>query len=293
MTNINVILSAIRPKTLVASFCPILLGTVLATVSGRPHWLTALCCLITGLLIQIGTNLANDYYDFLHGADTPHRKGPQRLTSAGIIAPHTMKKAFIIVFIAAFFFGLTLVYRGGLEFLILGIICILVGILYTGGPYPLGYHGLGDICVFIFFGPVAVGATYYLQTFELNMQVLLLGCCLGLLSTALIAVNNIRDHNEDQKNRKKTLAVLLGIRFVQYEYLFCVVLPSIIPLIYLYLPPYQIGLVIIIWNLVLAKPVYKDIFIKKETELNAVLGKTAKLIASYTILVCIGLTFTI
>lgn len=222
-------LMAVRPKTLWAAVSPVLVGSAMAAGDGLFYWPAAAIALAGALLIQIGTNFANDYFDFIQGADTGERLGPLRVTQAGLVEPRIIKRAFILVFALAFLIGLYLVYRGGWPILAVGLLSILFGILYTGGPYSLGYNGLGDIFVLIFFGPVAVGGTYYVQALSLNWPVMVAGLGPGLISMALLAVNNLRDIDTDRQAGKRTLAVRYGAKFARMEYLICILLPAIIP----------------------------------------------------------------
>ena len=192
-SRLKIWITASRPKTLWAAFSPVIIGTAMAYGEGKVHWLSAFLAAVGAILIQIGTNFSNDYYDYFRGVDKKERLGPLRVTQAGLVKPETMKRATILIFSLAFISGLYLIYRGGWPVLIIGLLSILFGILYTAGPYPLGYNGLGDIFVLIFFGLVAVGGTYYVQALEINKLVLLAGLSPGLFSTAILTVNNLRD----------------------------------------------------------------------------------------------------
>ena len=227
--NLQIWLLAVRPKTLGAALAPILIGTAMAFVEGKGHAGAALAALLGALLIQIGTNFSNDYFDFIKGADTEERLGPVRATQAGLVTPEAMLRNFVLVFGLAVLVGIYLVYRGGWPLLIIGILSIASGILYTGGPMPLGYLGLGDLFVLIFFGPVAVGGTYYVQSLEISAVVILAGFGPGLLATALLAVNNLRDEPTDKKVGKRTLAVRFGPGFARAEYLTAFALALILP----------------------------------------------------------------
>ena len=165
-------LLAIRPKTLTAGAVPVFVGTGLAFGEGHGRLLPALAALAGALLIQIGTNLVNDYYDFIRGADTAERQGPVRVTQAGLIRPATVLRAAMVVFGLAFGVGLYLVGVGGWPIVAIGLLSLLCGYAYTGGPFPLGYHGLGDVLVMLFFGFIAVGGTYFVQTHTLSAQAL-------------------------------------------------------------------------------------------------------------------------
>ncbi|HSH93539.1 MAG TPA: 1,4-dihydroxy-2-naphthoate polyprenyltransferase, partial [Roseimicrobium sp.] len=201
---------AARPRTLPAAVAPVLVASALAMRDDLFNAQAALSCLVFALLIQIGTNFANDYYDFIKGADTAERVGPRRAVAAGLVAPAAMKRAMIGVFAVAFLAGLSLLGFGGWPLLLIGVASILCGIAYTGGPYPLGYNGLGDVFVFVFFGLVAVGATYFVQTGLVTGEVLLLGSGIGALATNILVVNNYRDVETDAKAGKRTLAVRFG-----------------------------------------------------------------------------------
>jgi 1,4-dihydroxy-2-naphthoate octaprenyltransferase len=209
---------AARPKTLPAGSAPVIVGTALAFDAGMLHLPSALCALAGSLLIQIGTNLANDYFDHAKGADAPGRLGPVRATQAGLISPRAMLRATAAVFLLACLPGLYIVWRGGWPFIAVGLLSILCGVLYTAGPYPLGYLGLGDLFVLVFFGPVAVGGTYYVQAHALDGGVLLAGLACGLMSVAILTVNNLRDIEQDRFARKMTLAVRFGRTFARAEY---------------------------------------------------------------------------
>lgn len=221
-------LLAIRPKTLTVSLAPVILGTALAYHDGyfSPSYLAL--TLLGALLIQIGTNLSNDYFDFQKGADTHERVGPTRVTQAGLISPGQVKAAFILVFACAACLGVLLVMRGGWPILLIGLASILSGMAYTAGPYALAYLGLGELFVLIFFGPVAVVGTYYVQALKFSGSAFWAGIAIGLLSCAILVVNNLRDIDQDKKANKKTLAVRFGRRFAHLEYVFCLLVPALI-----------------------------------------------------------------
>ncbi len=180
-SKMEVWLTAIRPKTLWAGVAPVLVGVAMAVEAGVVHWLAAALALAGALLIQIGTNFFNDYADFKQGADNEKRKGPLRVTQAGLVSPEAIRNATFLVFGLAVAAGAFLMYRGGLPIVIIGVLSILCGFLYTAGKYSLAYLGLGDLFVLIFFGPVAVGGTYYVQALSFNDLVLWAGFAPGLL----------------------------------------------------------------------------------------------------------------
>lgn len=282
-------LTATRPKTLWAAVAPVIIGVSLAYSDNLMHVPSALAALAGALLIQIGTNYANDYYDYKRGADTESRLGPVRATQSGLVTPGEMKRAFIIVFALAFVIGIYLIWRGGAPVLAIGIASILFGIAYTGGPYPLGYHGFGDIAVFVFFGPVAVGGTYYVQTLDINRLVILAGIAPGLLSLAILTVNNLRDLDADRQAGKKTTAVRFGRSYTKFQYLTAIVVACLIP-VALYLISgahfYSTGTVLV---LIIAIPSIRKIFRNDHGEaLNKVLADTGKILILFSLVFSAG-----
>jgi 1,4-dihydroxy-2-naphthoate octaprenyltransferase len=228
--TLTIWLQAIRPKTLSAGFCPVALGTSLAIKEGRFDVLLFLFTLLTALGIQIGTNLANDYFDFIKGADTSARKGPVRVTQAGLVKPETMQKSVFLCFALTALCSSYLILHGGVAVALLSFISIMLGLAYTAGPVPLAYLGLGDFFVLLFFGPVATAGTYYLQTHMISTESVLLGLGLGCVSTAILTANNLRDIDEDRKANKKTLCVRFGLEFGQWEYILCLLMAMTLPL---------------------------------------------------------------
>jgi 1,4-dihydroxy-2-naphthoate octaprenyltransferase len=212
-------LLAARPKTLPAAVAPVMVGTSLAIAGGKFDPLPALAALAGALLLQIGVNLANDYFDYRRGIDGAGRKGPLRVTQAGLISPEGVRMGMIAVFSAAAAVGLYLVAVGGWPILAVGAASILAALAYSGGPWPLASHGLGDLFVFLFFGLAAVGGTYYVQAGEITPLALAVAVPPGLLITAILVVNNVRDIDTDGRTGKRTLAVRLGPRGSLAEYL--------------------------------------------------------------------------
>ena len=209
---------AARPRTLPAAIAPVVVASALAWHDGWFHPIAATTCLAFALLIQIGTNYANDYFDFKKGADTAERVGPRRAVAAGLIAPATMQRAMVLVFAVAFVVGLSLLQFGGWPLLVVGIASIICGVIYTGGPYPLAYHGWGDVFVFVFFGLVAVGATYFVQVGAISGATWACGIGIGALSANILVVNNYRDFETDRKAGKRTLVVRWGRGFAQTQF---------------------------------------------------------------------------
>lgn len=212
-------LGAARPRTLPAAVAPVLAASALAWRDDEFVWPAALACAVFALLIQIGTNFANDYYDFVKGADTAERVGPRRAVASGLVSPATMKRAMIAVFVVAFAAGLTLLGYGGWPLLIIGVASVICGIAYTGGPYPLGYNGLGDLFVFVFFGLVAVTATYFVQAEVVTLQAWIIGVGIGALAANILVVNNYRDVETDARAGKRTLVVRFGRRFARAQFI--------------------------------------------------------------------------
>src|SRR6476619_7999857 len=201
---------AARPRTLPAAAAPVLVGTAYAATLGTFKPLTFIATLLGALLIQIGTNLSNDYSDARRGADTEDRLGPVRVTAGGLVPPQRVLIATYVSFGLAVLCGVYLVAVAGPVLLLIGAASILAGVLYTGGPRPYGYEGLGEVFVFLFFGVVAVSGSYYVQIQELPWQVFALAVPVGLIASAILVVNNVRDIETDRRAGKRTLAVRLG-----------------------------------------------------------------------------------
>jgi 1,4-dihydroxy-2-naphthoate polyprenyltransferase len=211
-------ISAARPQTLAAAFVPVVTGASLAWTHSSFHFTASAVALFCAIFIQIGTNYANDYFDYKKGADTDDRLGFIRATSAGLIKPESMLNAALITMGIAFISGLYLVWIGGWVIFWIGVFSIIFGILYTGGPFPLGYNGLGDIFVFLFFGLIAVTGTYYINALGWSFEAVLLSIPVGALCVNILVVNNLRDINQDRITGKKTLGVLFGEFVLKAEY---------------------------------------------------------------------------
>jgi 1,4-dihydroxy-2-naphthoate octaprenyltransferase len=204
-------LLAARPRTLPAAVAPVLVGTALAAgPEDEFKPLAFICALLGSVFIQIGTNLSNDYSDARRGADTEDRLGPVRVTAGGLMPPRTVLIGTWVAFGLAVAAGTYLIATAGWELLVVGLASILAGVLYTGGPRPYGYEGLGEVFVFLFFGVVAVTGSYFVQTEHLRWEAFALSVPIGLLSAAILLVNNIRDADTDRRAGKRTLAVRLG-----------------------------------------------------------------------------------
>ena len=201
---------AARPRTLPAAVAPVLVGTALAQTRGSIDLIAFAAAMLGALFIQVGTNLSNDYSDARRGADTEDRLGPVRVTAGGLVPPRQVLVATYLSFAAAVLCGIYLIAVAGPVLLLIGAASILAGILYTGGPRPYGYEGLGEIFVFLFFGVVAVTGSYYVQRQDLPWEALVLAVPVGLLASAILVVNNVRDLDTDRRAGKRTLAVRLG-----------------------------------------------------------------------------------
>ena len=228
-SSVRVWLLAVRPATLWASVVPVVVGTSVAVAEGLVRWGPACAALVAMLLIQVGTNLFNDYADFQRGADTAARLGPPRMTQQGWLTPAQVLWGTVVAFATACALGGYLQWIAGWPVAVLGLLSIACGLAYTGGPWPLGYHGLGDIFVFICFGLAAVLGTYYVQATALSWAALWASIPVGCLATAILVVNNLRDHLTDAEAGKRTLAVRFGTQFARREYCFLLAVAYAIP----------------------------------------------------------------
>ncbi len=226
MNALHAWLLATRPKTLSVSATPVLVGTALAVTEGATfQWSILVLALLTAMLIQIGTNLHNDYEDAKRGADTPERLGPKRAVSEGWLNPKTVRNSAFFAFGTAFLLGLFLVWHGGWEILVIGIASIVAGIAYTGGRIPIAYSASGELFAFLFFGLVATVGSHYLQSFQWSAAALWVGAALGFFAAAVLVVNNYRDRETDIQVGKKTLAVRIGLPATRKVYAATMVLP--------------------------------------------------------------------
>ena len=222
-------ITAIRPPTLPAAVVPVLAGTAAASgIEDSFRLAVFIATLAAAVLIQIGTNFANDVFDFEHGADTADRLGPPRVTQLGLISPERVRLGTVVAFGGAAAIGVYLIFVGGWPILVIGLLSIVAGIAYTGGPWPLGYHGLGDVAVFAFFGMTAVVGTYYLQADTVSATAVVVAVPVGLLVTAILVVNNLRDLETDQRAGKRTLAVRIGEQATRLQYAALVLGPDLL-----------------------------------------------------------------
>ena len=289
MSSFTVWLEATRPKTLPAAVAPVLLGTALAYAHASVNLVAAIICLAFALLIQIGTNFANDYLDGIRGTDTDARLGPQRAVAAGLITPAVMRRATIAVLGAGFCVGLALIPYGGWWLLAVGVASVACAWLYTGGPYPLAYNGLGDVFVVLFFGLIAVGCTYYVQSLAVSADALLLGLGCGLLVNNILVVNNYRDLEEDVQANKRTLVVKFGRQFALCQYIVSALVAGAV-LLWLWSQSTSalvlIGWLPVVFSLRLATQLPAA---KTPAEYLVALKGSAQAVAAYGLLVSIGL----
>lgn len=294
---------AARPQTLPAAAAPILVATGLAVHEGVFALGPAIMAFVGAALIQIGTNFANDYYDAMKGADTDDREGFTRVTQAGIISPEQVKLATILTFALAIVTGTYLVYVGGVPILVIGLVSVFCGWAYTGGPYPLGYHGLGDLFVFVFFGVVAVMGTFYVQAAAtladplattipegtVTREAFLASLPVAALSTAILVVNNVRDLETDAETGKRTLAVRLGYQWSRLEYVAMLALAYVTPVWFWLGEGYGIAVLLPLLTLPYAAVLTRTVYTRTDGEaLNPALEGTGKLLALYSLLFALG-----
>jgi 1,4-dihydroxy-2-naphthoate octaprenyltransferase len=231
----HALLLATRPKTLAISVVPVVVSTLLAYSLGvKIDWEIAFFLLLTALSVQIGTNFVNDALDFKKGADDPYSLGPFRATKSGKVSHREMMQWSVVAFALGAFFCIPLILQGGWSITLLLIVSILSGYLYTGGPKPLAYCGLGEVFAFLFFGVAITGASYYLQTGYLDLKALLVGVQIGCLETAILAINNLRDYHGDARVHKRTLAVRFGQKFAKMEITLLLLFPFALCLLWFY-----------------------------------------------------------
>jgi 1,4-dihydroxy-2-naphthoate octaprenyltransferase len=290
VTSSQAWLLAARPKTLTAALAPVVVGTALATHDGVLAWLPALAALVGATLIQLGTNFANDYYDFVRGGDTADRVGPVRVTQAGLLTPESVRRGMWTVLGAALLVGTYLVWVGGWPIVWIGLSSLACAVLYTGGPFPLAYHGLGDVFVFVFFGLVAVSGTYYVQGLAWPPDVFLAGAALGALNTAILVANNLRDIETDATVGKRTLAVRIGTRGSQVQYLTMLFVAFVVPVVgwQVYGWPAASLAALLVAPLCIA-PVRRVLTHREPAELLPALGETARVVGVYGLLLGLGL----
>ncbi len=280
---------ASRPRTLAAAVVPVAVGTSIAVHDEVFKPIAAIVALLCSILIQVGTNLVNDLYDFLHGTDKHGRLGPQRAAASGLLSKQEMKIGIYLTFGISFLMGMYLVYVGGTFILFIGVISILAGIAYTAGPFPLAYNGLGDIAVFIFFGFVGTVGTYYAQSLVISALSFWASIPVGALITNILVVNNYRDREEARSNGKNTLVVIFGKRFGRMQYVFFMLISYTILFVVYFTFKRSFLIFLPLLSLPISIRLIKMIFTLRGSELNKTLELTAKLSAIYGLLFAAGI----
>ena len=278
---------AARPRTLPAAVAPVLVGTALAATVDTFKPLTFLAALVGALFIQVGTNLSNDYSDARRGADAEDRLGPVRVTAGGLMPPRRVLVGTYVAFGIAVAAGLYLAAVAGWELLVVGAASILAGVLYTGGPRPYGYEGLGELFVFAFFGLVAVAGSYFVQVEALRWEAVALGVPVGLLAAAVLVVNNVRDIDTDRKAGKRTLAVKLGRERARTLFVAMVMLAFVVPVALV--PALSAWLLLVLAAVPLAPPLIRTVRTRADgPALNGALAATGRLLALFSLLLAGG-----
>lgn len=288
-TLIQVWWLAIRPRTLPASASGVAMGSALAWHDGSFQLMPALACLLIALLLQIGSNVANDVFDFERGADNAERLGPVRVTQAGYLTPAQVKRGMIVIFGLAALLGLYLATLRGWTVIWLGAAAILSAVAYTGGPYPLGYHGLGDVFVFLFFGLAAVAGTYFMQVGSVSVAAWWMAVPIGFIVTAILVVNNLRDLESDRKAGKHTLAVRLGEKGAKVEYVILMTIAYLIVPALVLMNIVPIGGMVAWLSLPIAIRTLNVVFTQIGRPLNAALADTGQTALLFSLLFWAGL----
>lgn len=290
MTTINPWILATRPKTLFASVSPVILGLSLAWLhQGSLNLIVGLLTLLCALLMQVASNIANDYLDSLKGIDTEKRLGPTRVTHAGLIPATQMRNALVLILFLALLLGIYLMYVGGPVIIFIGLLSLYFAYGYTGGPFPLSHNGLGEVAAFLFFGVIAVSGTVYLQTKEFQAIDFIMGMGPGFISATILAVNNLRDIESDTETNKRTLAVRFGENFQRKLCLGLIIASAVLLLFvafsyrYNWLIPVSILPLVFIknWIHIFKKPI--------DSSLNLALAKTAQYLLVYCVLTSVAL----
>lgn len=281
---------AIRPKTLFASLAPVVLGLAVAYVETKAlNGLIATLTILCALVLQIASNLANDYLDALRGVDNHTRLGPTRVTSSGLISLTSMKNALIFALVIAFSLGIYLMYVGGPFIMVIGLLSLYFAYGYTGGPFPLSYNGLGEIAAFIFFGVIAVVGTTYLQTHNISRLALILGMGPGFISACILAVNNLRDIVSDADTNKRTLAVRFGEKFQRYLCITTILLSVAVCLYVMITYQFKWLFPVIVLPFFFHKTWLQILYHPIDAKLNNALARTAQYNLLYCVFVSAGM----
>ncbi len=284
-------LLATRPATLTAALSPVMVGAAAAwraSAGAGYRWGAVLAALLGAMFIQVGTNLANDVFDFEKGADTAERLGPTRVTQAGLLTPSQVRAGMVASFALATAAGVYLTAVAGWPIVAIGVASIASGVAYTGGPYPLGYNGLGDVFVFVFFGLVAVGGTAFVALGHVPALALALAVPVGALATAVLVVNNVRDHVTDVRAGKRTVVVRFGRRFGVAEYVACWLAALAVP-VALAASRRAPWMLLPLLTLPMAVTLCRKVATVEGRPLNPVLGATAGALLLHSVLTAAGL----
>jgi 1,4-dihydroxy-2-naphthoate octaprenyltransferase len=286
-------LLASRPKTLPAAAAPVIVGSAVAFAEHGFRFWPALAALFGSLLLQIGANLANDVFDFEKGTDSHDRLGPMRVTQAGLISPIEVKIGMWITFALAAICGIYMTLVSGWLILVIGALAILAAIAYTGGPFPYGYKGLGEVFVFLFFGVAAVCGTYYAQTNTVSLLAILSSTPVGLLIVSILVVNNVRDYESDKDANKQTLAVKFGLKWAQQEFVMVIILAYAI-VVLLSTSDLASPWVLLTWlSVPMVFSISSSVLNQRGKILNKTLAATGKLTLIFSLLYAIGLIISV
>ena len=289
LSKTQIWIMAARPKTLPAAAASAILGSSFALKDSGFRLLPALAALCISILLQIGANFANDLFDFQRGADTKQRLGPLRVTQAGLLTPGQIRIGIFIVFALAIVLGSYLAWIAGWIVIIIGLSAILAALAYTGGPFPFGYHSLGDLFVLIYFGFTAVCGTYYVQTLTISIPVVWAGFAMGLLITNILVVNNLRDIETDRSAGKFTMAVRLGVGYTRLEYVTSLIIAYAIPTILSFIDKSYSGSFFSWLSIPLAIRTIRELYNFAGRSLNQTLAGTAQLALIYALLFSFGI----
>ncbi len=291
LPQLHVWILATRPKTLVASISPVVMGLAIVYSESRMNWALAAATLLSACSLQIGTNFVNDLYDFLKGGDQSDRIGPTRTLQAGMIPASQMRLGIGIAFLVCMASGALLVRAGGLFILWIGLFGIGMGILYTAGPWPLAYNGWSDLMVLLFFGVLAVAGTVFVQTGQVDPRALVAGISPGLISTGILVVNNLRDVEQDTRSGRRNLIIRFGLRFGQLEYLACMLGAMVVPIFLYRFASLSAFTVLPSVCLLPVLPTAWMVWTKKGPVLNRALARTAAILLLFSLLFCVGWVF--
>lgn len=286
---VEVWIVAARPKTLPAALAPVLVGTAVAWAAGGFRAGPAAAAALGALLLQIGSNLANDVFDFERGADREGRTGPLRVTQAGLLTPAQVRAGMVAVFGLALLVGIYLTIEAGWPVVVIGLSAIAAAIAYTGGPFPLGYNGLGELFVMIFFGFAAVCGTAFVQAMYVPAAAWPAGFAAGCLATAILVVNNVRDIEQDRESGKRTLSVRFGRPWGVAEFASLVGLAYLVPVLLVMTDRAAVQLLLVLLSAPLALPLIRSLRHERGPVLNRTLAGTARLFLVWSVLYSTGL----